>query len=187
MTDYIVLFLGWSFYLFIHSFLASNEIKKEVGWSEKNYRLFYSILSVIGLFVLLYLMAIAPPKYFYVPNDAIKYVGMVLASWGVIIIMRAFKQLSIKEFIGLRSPQDSELITTGLHGRMRHPIYTGTILLILGMFVSVPSWSVMTCAIAIFIYLPIGIHYEEKKLIAHFGDEYLKYKKEVACIIPGLI
>jgi methanethiol S-methyltransferase len=37
-----------------------------------------------------------------------------------------------------------------------------------------------------FLYLPIGIHLEEGKLIAVFGEEYRKYREEVPALIPKL-
>lgn len=161
--------------------------KKALPFSGRQYRLFYSSVSVLGLIGLVYFMAFTDPYHFYLPTDFVKYVGMVTGSWGVILIMGSFKKISTKSFLGLAQEEEVSLVTTGLHGRMRHPIYTGTILLMLGMFVSVPSASVLMAVLSIFIYLPIGIYLEEKKLIIEFGEQYLKYKEEVKAIIPGLI
>lgn len=187
MTDYFILFLAWSFYLASHSLLASPFAKEKVNISAQNYRIFYSLVSIAGLVLLIYLMAVTKVKYFYSPSDGVRYVGMVVSSWGVILIMSAFKQISLKTFLGLREDKRNELVTSGIHGRMRHPIYTGTILILTGMFIAVPSVSVLTSTITIFIYLPIGIYLEEKKLIDEFGEAYLEYKRGVSCIIPGFI
>ena len=37
-----------------------------------------------------------------------------------------------------------------------------------------------------FVYLPIGIALEERKLIAAFGEEYRRYRREVPALIPHL-
>ncbi len=136
---------------------------------------------------LLYMMAIIPPQYLYPVTQFAKYLGMVLASWGVILIIASFRQISLSAFLGLRKESDTGLVTTGLHAHMRHPIYTGTILLFLGMFISVPSLSVLTATIAVFLYLPLGIYWEEQKLIDTYGEEYLEYKKSVKAIVPRIL
>ncbi|MFY0599584.1 MAG: isoprenylcysteine carboxylmethyltransferase family protein [Cyclobacteriaceae bacterium] len=186
MIDYIVLFLAWSIYLFLHSTLASSKVKQLQPFSAKHYRLLYSIISTLGLILLVYLMALVDPHYFYAPTDSVRYVGMVLSSWGVILIIGSFRNISTKSFLGLKEEKENRLVRTGLHSRMRHPIYTGTILLLVGMFVAVPSATVLVSTATIFLYLPIGIYLEEKKLIEEFGDDYLKYKREVKSLFPGL-
>jgi methanethiol S-methyltransferase len=187
MTDYLVLFLIWAVYLILHSVLASNRAKALFGLAPHHYRLLYSIISTIGLLYIGFLMATIPAYYFYQPTDFFKYLGMVTASWGVMLIVASFRQISLKAFLGLKSIQSTNLVTDGLHGYVRHPIYTGTILLMLGMVVAVPSSAVLTSTIAIFLYLPIGIYFEEKKLIQEFGQEYLDYKSAVKAIIPRVL
>ena len=36
------------------------------------------------------------------------------------------------------------------------------------------------------IYIFIGIHYEERDLVGHYGDQYADYRRKVGTIIPGL-
>ncbi len=186
MNDYLTLFLGWSIYLFLHSLLAAEAVKSKISISPKVYRLGYSIFSAVGLIWLMIKMAFIQPEYLYAPTNFTKYLGMVISSWGVIIVMIAFRQISVWAFIGLKKEEKSELITTGIHARMRHPIYTGTIMLVIGMLIAVPNFSVLVSVISILIYLPVGIYLEEKKLISVYGQKYLDYKNEVKAILPGL-
>jgi protein-S-isoprenylcysteine O-methyltransferase Ste14 len=37
-----------------------------------------------------------------------------------------------------------------------------------------------------FVYLPIGIALEERKLIAAFGEDYVRYRREVPALFPRL-
>lgn len=69
---------------------------------------------------------------------------------------------------------------------VRHPMYLGVILLYIGSF-----WLSLSLICLILIPFIIIIYdkfakYEEKKLIEKFGDEYLKYKKEVGRWFPKL-
>jgi protein-S-isoprenylcysteine O-methyltransferase Ste14 len=112
----------------------------------------------------------------------------MLPSFGTIIIVRSFKSFSKKRFVGLEPHDDleqhEEFIVSGLHAYVRHPIYSGTILIFLGFFFFEPTLSSVIHLFMLFMYLPFGIHYEEKKLIAIHGEKYIQYKKTVSSLIP---
>ncbi len=189
-NTYLLIVVLWSAYLLLHSLLASQTAK---DWAYKNlrigvqlYRLLYSLISTIGIFYIFYQMLILPSYELFLSPGWLKYVSMILASWGVIILVVSFRYMSGLAFIGLKKEAYSGLITDGLHGYMRHPIYSGTILILIGMFFYHPTDVILISNLVIFIYLPFGIYWEEQKLIGQFGDEYLEYKKEVPALIPRL-
>ncbi len=111
---------------------------------------------------------------------------MIIASWGVIILVVSFRYMSGPAFLGLKKEVYSGLITDGLHGYIRHPIYTGTILVLVGLLMYHPTDIILITDLVIFAYLPLGIKWEEQKLIDQFGEAYLKYKKEVSALVPRL-
>jgi protein-S-isoprenylcysteine O-methyltransferase Ste14 len=39
----------------------------------------------------------------------------------------------------------------------------------------------------VLVYIPIGIYFEEKKLIKMYGDQYVEYKKRVPAIFPNAL
>jgi len=66
----------------------------------------------------------------------------------------------------------------------RHPMMLG---LLVGMWcVPVMSYSQFVMASLLSLYVFIGIYYEERDLIANFGETYKKYKKDIATLIPKL-
>jgi protein-S-isoprenylcysteine O-methyltransferase Ste14 len=67
---------------------------------------------------------------------------------------------------------------------VRHPIYSGFFI----AFWATPQMSAghLLLAIGITIYLFIGIRYEERDLVAVFGEEYTDYRKKVGTILPGI-
>lgn len=79
-------------------------------------------------------------------------------------------------------PQEHEqaLVTTGLHQRMRHPIYFAH----LCMFT---AWTIgsglvvnfILLAVSIFVTFPLMIWLEERELKKRFGQSFLEYKARV--------
>lgn len=121
-------------------------------------------------------------------SPMLTYIGYMLAGLGTIILVKSFKYFNNLKFVGLTLHDDlkekEQLIIKGIHEYIRHPIYTGLILIFLGYYFYQPSPSSLVHFIMLLVYLPIGIYFEEKKLIDSYGDNYRKYKKTVSAIIP---
>ncbi|REE05892.1 methyltransferase family protein [Marinoscillum furvescens] len=183
---YLILIIGaWAGYLLLHSLLAADRIKAAVPLNAQVYRLFYSLVSVAGLLGLLYLMALAPAKLLFTPPGWMRYGAMIFASWGVIIVMVSFRHLSMLSFLGLKKEPATGLVREGIHGYVRHPIYSGTILVLIGMVGYHPTDVNVATVLTVFAYLPLGIRWEEQKLLKQYGQAYEQYKKEVPAIVPG--
>jgi protein-S-isoprenylcysteine O-methyltransferase Ste14 len=76
------------------------------------------------------------------------------------------------------------VVTGGVYGRVRHPMYLGTHLVYLGLGVITLSLaSILVWAITAAYYNTLAI-YEENLLVERFGEEYLEYKKNVRRWIP---
>ncbi|MFY0607353.1 MAG: isoprenylcysteine carboxylmethyltransferase family protein [Cyclobacteriaceae bacterium] len=189
--EYFTIGGSWIFYLAIHSLLAANPVKdyffQSLGTSTRAYRLFYSTISTGGLLGLMYLMAISTSNLLFSPHGYLRYGAMILSYYGVILVVTSFRFVSVKSFLGLKKSSFSGLCREGLHGYVRHPIYSGTILVFLGMFLYYPTDLILLTVAINLIYLPFGIYWEEQKLIAEFGEAYERYRNEVPAIFPSLI
>lgn len=80
----------------------------------------------------------------------------------------------------------SELKVNGIHRFVRHPLYSGTILFVWGLFLVFPFLNNFIAAVLLTLYVLVGISFEEKKLIKEFGKEYEGYIQNVPMLIPRL-
>jgi protein-S-isoprenylcysteine O-methyltransferase Ste14 len=186
---YAVLILAWIVYFVLHSILAADGIKIFVagisGSLFRFYRIMYSFISSIGLMALLILNASVTPITLFESKGFVRYLSLMLATFGVIVISQAFKQYRLISFLGIKQEMN-EFTRNGILQHVRHPIYSGTILVVIGFFLFTPTLATLISVSCILIYLPIGIHFEEKKLIKQFGEQYLSYKREVPSVMPHL-
>lgn len=185
MEEYGWLTSAWITYLALHSILATDDLKRWVPLRPTTYRLLYSILSTVGLIALLVYGALLPAKNFFERSEWIRYVSLVLTTGGVIVLRQAFRQYRFKSFIGL-SDEETSLTRSGILAKVRHPIYSGVILIVIGFFLFVPTPASLVATLTILIYLPIGMVLEEQKLVRLYGEAYQNYRKEVPALIPRL-
>ena len=108
----------------------------------------------------------------------------------LLIYFGGTRHLSFNQVIG-RSELESDrheqrLVTTGLHSRMRHPLYFGHLCTMLGWLalaqtravLALLAWAVATGALM--------IRSEDAELERRFGDAFREYRKRVPAVIPRL-
>jgi protein-S-isoprenylcysteine O-methyltransferase Ste14 len=79
------------------------------------------------------------------------------------------------------------LVTDGLYGYLRHPLYVGSFLLGLGLTLVLGDWLLILAFLALFTASHgIVLKSEERELQAAFGDRYQRYRTEVPAFIPRL-
>ncbi len=76
------------------------------------------------------------------------------------------------------------LVTEGIYSRMRHPQYTGILLMTLGMLLQWPTLLTLgTWPILLFSYYKLA-RTEERLMESQFGDAYRQYKDRVPMFVP---
>ena len=177
ISTYIILALLWIAYGFIHSFFAVPSVKagilKALNTSESSYRIAYNLFAFGSLAGIIFFQSGITNNSIYIENLTTEIISMVLIIVGttvmIICIVKYFKQLS-----GIEAEAKSKkLEVTGIHKFVRHPLYLGTFLFLIGLFLWFPYVSNLITVSVIIIYTLIGIHFEERKLVQKFGNEYI--------------
>ena len=175
-------------FYFMHSALAANPVKRfaaEVLGLDRWYRLVYTILSfILALWVVQAYLNAPTHRLFQPPGPMLRVFLYAKVAGGGMLAMVAILRLGGAGFIGLQREPETGLVRAGLHGHVRHPIYSGIILMALGWLLLDGRLSTLIVVGTTFLYLPIGIHFEERKLIDRFGESYLRYKREVPALFP---
>jgi protein-S-isoprenylcysteine O-methyltransferase Ste14 len=92
--------------------------------------------------------------------------------------------MGLSTVFGRRKPERPGVIRKGVFGIVRHPIYLSEILLYLGLLMlSLSLAAAVVWGVAI-MFLNAISRYEEKLLLACFGEEYRQYMDEVPMWVP---
>ena len=185
--EIILLGFAWIMYFFIHSFLASNAVKLyvEKGFSGlfSYYRILYNFIAIAGLIPLIYLSIFLPDPYL-LSLIWLSPIAYLLIPAGLVLLYLAFKAFDGAEFLGIKKEKKPELVLSGMYQYVRHPLYFATIILILGLFLLIPTQKMLLVLLISYVYILVGYRLEERKLVAVFGTTYTAYQKRVKALIP---
>ena len=111
-------------------------------------------------------------------------VGLLLDLWVRSILTEKAKfpdWMSTKRLVIV---DQHKLVTDGLFGHVRHPLYLGRISMMFGIALFFSSlWGAVLMAIAALCFL-ISIRIEEEMLIGEFSNAYHEYRKKAKMVIP---
>ncbi len=83
--------------------------------------------------------------------------------------------------------KNAELAQSGPYAFVRHPLYTGNILLVMGFAVANATLWAVPLALAFFwFYYPPAIEYEDRKLNSIFGQTWRDWADRTPALMPRL-
>jgi hypothetical protein len=81
--------------------------------------------------------------------------------------------------------KNRQLASTGAYSLVRHPLYLGNFLILVGFAIASGNWIVMAVVAFFFLfYYPAAIRYEDYKLEGIFGDEWRAWSKNIPGMFP---
>ncbi len=184
----------WVSYFVIHSVLAADGVKnwfqERMGVHFRYYRLGYNLIAIFTLIPVLAWQFGSPAQMLWVGNAWISGLGWGLVLLGIGIMGAVLRVYDLGEFTGLAYLEASDgepepqLLTKGLHRYVRHPLYLGILVLMIG-FVGVNQTDLSVVLFGVMLaYLIIGSRLEEQKLLSLHGEAYRSYCKGRNRLIP---
>jgi protein-S-isoprenylcysteine O-methyltransferase Ste14 len=81
---------------------------------------------------------------------------------------------------------DPDLVTTGPYRRVRHPIYSGIILAMIGTTIAVSLYW-LVAVVVLGVYFVYSAVMEERFMVTRFPDSYPQYKRSTKMLIPFIL
>ncbi len=120
------------------------------------------------------------PDVFAVAGLVVIWAGLVLRVWAVLTLGGSFST-----FVQVDSEQ--AVVSSGPYRWVRHPSYTGLLLVALGFGIGARNWlSIVVCAVVPLLGLVPRIAVEESELIRTLGARYRDYQKGTDRLVPKL-
>lgn len=118
------------------------------------------------------------------PLRVLSLIGWSITVWATFQIDH-FDLFGVKEpFANLtgRTYTQRQFVTPFLYRYMRHPIQTGVLVGMWSQALMTQGQLLLTVTMTVYVF--IGLFFEEKDLVKHFGERYLAYMKQVPRLFP---
>jgi protein-S-isoprenylcysteine O-methyltransferase Ste14 len=177
----------WLLFFITHSGLAATRIKALFAPIFKNfYRIFYNIVALSIMALILCTLMQMRHHWFFEPPFLLKILGLCLIFAGFWVTTKAFQYINLSSFLGFSSADESngQLVTEGAYRWVRHPLYWGTTLFLIGGLCILPTDAIAVSVGFSLVYIIIGIEFEEKKLRRTYGASYDDFSRNKKKFIP---
>jgi protein-S-isoprenylcysteine O-methyltransferase Ste14 len=106
--------------------------------------------------------------------------GLALRAWAAHELGRFFRFTVVVQ-------ADHRVVDTGPYRLVRHPSYTGLLMIELGLGIELGTWlSIAACLLPPLIAFAIRLRHEEKILISELGQPYRVYMARTHRLVPGV-
>ena len=178
--------LAWLVFIIVWIFaaLGAKRTARRVSWWRSAIFRWAAIIAIVVFLkqpgVEEFLSGIASPPFF--ANPIVSWIGAACAVAGIALSIWARAYLGRNWGMPMSLKESPELVTSGPYASIRHPIYAGVLLAILGSALVISYWwIVFVVSAAYFIY---GARTEEKIMTREFPDQYPAYKARTKMLIP---
>lgn len=122
--------------------------------------------------------ALPARHWFFVIGICIFVIGMALRVYAILYLGRFFT-------INVAIAADHRLIDSGPYRLVRHPSYTGALMLFLGLGLGIGNWlSVLIIVVPIFTAFCWRMRVEEAALAEALGEPYHNYMQRTKRLVP---
>lgn len=168
-------------YWMASAFFTKRVTERQSLWREIAYRL-PAIAGGILLSArhgLLQLQLLPASPLFGALGAGFCVLGLALTIWARVTLGRNWSSNVVFK-------KDQQLVLQGPYQFVRHPIYSGLLLMCGGTAMAYGRLSGFACASLVAVSFWIKLTQEEELLMRHFPTEYPAYRARVKALIPGV-
>jgi protein-S-isoprenylcysteine O-methyltransferase Ste14 len=116
----------------------------------------------------------------FVAGLIVEWAGIGLAWWATHTLGRFYRPV-------VTIHEDHEVVTSGPYRYVRHPIYAGAMVFMVGVGIGLGNWlSLALCVLLPLVAYVTRIRVEEGALEEALGDSYRQYEHGKARLVPGI-
>jgi protein-S-isoprenylcysteine O-methyltransferase Ste14 len=170
--------------------LAASMSLKSVARTEPLGSRLFHILAIVPAFLLLFdsHLNVGVLNRRFVPDTAaISWTGFSLTVAGASLAIWARLLLGANWSAIVTVKQNHELKRTGPYSIVRHPIYSGFLLAMLGTAIAFGEIRGLIGLVIALIAWRMKSLVEERFMLDQFGEQYAQYKREVKALIPFVL
>ena len=175
------LWLGWLVY-----WLGAALNVKLTRWRESLLsRLIYLVPTAVGV-----LLLAAPSRPFSLlnarflpPGALVPALGAALVAAGLVLAVWARRHLGGNWSATVTLKEGHTLVRSGPYAAIRHPIYAGLLVGILGTALAIGEWRGIAALVIVLLTFLHKIRLEERRMRESFPD-YEAYRRKTAALVP---
>ena len=187
MTATDIIAVCWSIFLIVWLVNAART-KRTVEKQSVESALAHRIPVTLAWFLIVVPKWSHPLNWQIIPRtDLVQMTGAMICVCGLVFTLWARQTLAGNWSSDVTFKQDHELIRTGPYRFVRHPIYTGLLVMWLGTAIFIGQLRGFISLLLVTIGFWIKLNQEERLMIQHFPDAYPAYKREVKALVPFII
>ena len=112
--------------------------------------------------------------------------GAALMVGGIALLVAAQLQLGASWRIGIDESARPGLVTSGLYGRSRNPIFLALLIIVAGYTLLIPTLPSLALLAGAYVGTRLQIAAEEASLSRTYGAQYRTYAQRVGRLVPGI-
>jgi len=183
----VLLAIGWYVIRYPYARRARRNRVARTERGPREYLLMAISTAGFGAIPLFYICFNFPRSADYMFHPALAWLGTLSAIGSLVMFRLTHRALGRYWSVSLDVREQHALVTNGIYGYVRHPMYTAFWLWAIAQALLLPNWVAGFAAIVGFGMLFFGrLPREEQLMLETFGDDYRKYMARTYRLVPGI-
>lgn len=188
MNAKVIVIFTFSVLYGLFEFLMSRrgETKTEIKEKGDKGSIWILILGISAGYWLSFIIASTKAGRIYHWNTLF-IIGFILVAAGLIIRVSSIITLKKQFTYRVTKIENHQLIETGLYKYIRHPGYSGQLIIFSGIAIALSNWlSILLMIIPVLAVYLNRIRVEEQFMVLQMGQTYIDYRNRTKKLIPGI-